>query len=61
MNPTSFHYVENRGIARITFARPQKRMMSEDEVARLVAFLAEPGQAGINGQGINLDGGAVFS
>jgi hypothetical protein len=33
--------------------------MTVDEVARLVAFLAEPGQAGINGQAINLDGGGV--
>lgn len=42
-------------------ASPQRRLMTEDEVARLVAFLAEPGQAGINGQGINLDGGGVTS
>jgi NAD(P)-dependent dehydrogenase (short-subunit alcohol dehydrogenase family) len=40
---------------------PQGRMMSEEEVARLVAFLAEPGQHGINAQAINLDGGGVTS
>jgi 3-hydroxybutyrate dehydrogenase len=40
---------------------PQGRMVSEEEVARLVAFLAEPGQLGINGQAINLDGGGVTS
>ena len=40
---------------------PQGRMVGEDEVARLVAFLAEPGQLGINGQAINLDGGGVTS
>jgi NAD(P)-dependent dehydrogenase (short-subunit alcohol dehydrogenase family) len=40
---------------------PQGRMIGEDEVARLVAFLAEPGQLGINGQAINLDGGGVTS
>jgi 3-hydroxybutyrate dehydrogenase len=38
---------------------PQGRLMTVDEVARLVAFLAEPGQGGINGQAINLDGGGV--
>ncbi len=42
-------------------ASPQGRMVSEDEVARLVVFLAEPGQLGINGQAINLDGGGVTS
>ncbi len=42
-------------------ASPQGRMVGEDEVARLVAFLAEPGQLGINGQAINLDGGGVTS
>lgn len=47
--------------ATLESASPQRRLMGEDEVARLVAFLAEPGQAGINGQGINLDGGAVGS
>jgi NAD(P)-dependent dehydrogenase (short-subunit alcohol dehydrogenase family) len=40
---------------------PQGRMVGEDEVARLVAFLVEPGQLGINGQAINLDGGGVTS
>jgi 3-hydroxybutyrate dehydrogenase len=40
---------------------PQGRMVGEDEVARLVAFLSEPGQLGINGQAINLDGGGVTS
>ena len=49
--------------ARATFegASPQGRMMGEDEVARLVAFLCEPGQGGINGQAVNLDGGGVTS
>ncbi|MBI3723271.1 SDR family oxidoreductase [bacterium] len=49
--------------ARATFeaASPQGRMMGEDEVARLVVFLCEPGQGGINGQALNLDGGGVTS
>ena len=52
---------EKDALAHFENVSPQKRMMTEDEVARLVVFLAEPGQSGINGQGINLDGGAVFS
>jgi NAD(P)-dependent dehydrogenase (short-subunit alcohol dehydrogenase family) len=42
-------------------ANPQGRMLDEQEVARLVLFLAEPGSHGINGQAINLDGGGVTS
>jgi NAD(P)-dependent dehydrogenase (short-subunit alcohol dehydrogenase family) len=52
---------ESDALAALESASPQKRMMTEVEVARLVGFLAEPGQAGINGQGINLDGGGVTS
>ena len=40
-------------------ASPQGRLYAPEEVARIVAFLVEPGASGINGQAINLDGGAV--
>ena len=40
---------------------PQKRIYRADEVASLVAYLASDEAGGINGQAINLCGGAVFS
>lgn len=40
---------------------PQHRLIDPDEVARLVVFLAQDGSAGISGQALNLDGGAVMS
>ncbi len=38
---------------------PQKRMMEAEEVAAAALFLASEGARGINGQAINIDGGAV--
>ena len=38
---------------------PQNRLMTAEEVAHLVAFLASDAAGGITGQGINLDGGSV--
>ncbi|MGH2409931.1 MAG: SDR family NAD(P)-dependent oxidoreductase [Chloroflexota bacterium] len=40
---------------------PQRRLIDPEEVARLVVFLAQEGSAGITGQAINVDGGAVMS
>ena len=40
---------------------PQKRVFRAEEVASIVAFLASDAAAGVNGQAINLCGGAVFS
>jgi NAD(P)-dependent dehydrogenase (short-subunit alcohol dehydrogenase family) len=47
--------------ARLTLERasPQQRLFAPEEVAHIVAFLAEPGSRGINGQAINIDGGGV--
>jgi NAD(P)-dependent dehydrogenase (short-subunit alcohol dehydrogenase family) len=38
---------------------PQKRLIAPEEVAAAVVFLAQDSSAGINGQSINIDGGAV--
>ncbi len=38
---------------------PQNRLMTPEEVASVVVFLARDSSAGINGQAINIDGGAV--
>ncbi|MEK7866540.1 MAG: SDR family NAD(P)-dependent oxidoreductase [Planctomycetota bacterium] len=40
---------------------PQKRIYRAEEVASLVAYLASDEAGGVNGQAINLCGGAVFS
>jgi NAD(P)-dependent dehydrogenase (short-subunit alcohol dehydrogenase family) len=40
---------------------PQRRLFEADEVAALAVFLASDAAHGINGQAINLDGGAVQS
>lgn len=40
---------------------PQRRLIEPQEVARVVVMLAGEGAAGITGQGINIDGGAVMS
>lgn len=40
---------------------PQNRLIDTEEVAALVVFLASGAARGINGQGINLCGGTVFS
>jgi NAD(P)-dependent dehydrogenase (short-subunit alcohol dehydrogenase family) len=39
---------------------PQKRLVTPEEVARIVVFLAQEGSAGITGQAINIDGGLVM-
>ena len=38
---------------------PQQRLIQPDEIARLVAFLVSEEAGSINGQAINIDGGAV--
>ena len=48
-------------IARLRGRSPQNRMLSVDEVADAIAYLASPGAAGINGQSIVLDGGELAS
>ena len=40
---------------------PQNRIIYPDEVARIVLLLAEDGSAGMTGQAINVDGGAVMA
>jgi NAD(P)-dependent dehydrogenase (short-subunit alcohol dehydrogenase family) len=40
---------------------PQGRLITPQEVAAVVVFLALPGSHGITGQAINVDGGAVMS
>jgi NAD(P)-dependent dehydrogenase (short-subunit alcohol dehydrogenase family) len=40
---------------------PQNRLIRVDEVAALVCFLAGDAAAGITGQAINVDGGAVMA
>ena len=39
---------------------PQKRLIEPPEVAQLVLMLASESARGINGQAINIDGGAVM-
>ncbi|HEY1387037.1 MAG TPA: 3-oxoacyl-ACP reductase FabG [Ktedonobacterales bacterium] len=39
---------------------PQRRLVTPEEVARVVLFLAQPTSGGITGQAINVDGGAVM-
>jgi 3-hydroxybutyrate dehydrogenase len=57
--------VEKTGLAesdvrrRLADSSPQKRLVTADEVAALVLFLCGDEARGINGQGLNLDGGAV--
>ena len=48
--------------ARETLARlnPQKRLIEAEEVAALAVWLAGDGAQGVNGQAINVDGGAVM-
>ena len=40
---------------------PQHRLIAPEEIAALAVFLAQPGSAGITGQAINVDGGAVMA
>lgn len=46
-------------LASIRRQSPQDRMMTPDEVADVVAFLARAESAGVNGQAITIDGGGV--
>lgn len=46
---------------RLASANPQKRLIQAEEVAAMVAYLASEAAASINGQAINIDGGAVMS
>ena len=39
---------------------PQKRLVTPEEVARVVTFLAQEGSGGITGQAINVDGGSFM-
>jgi NAD(P)-dependent dehydrogenase (short-subunit alcohol dehydrogenase family) len=39
---------------------PQNRLITPEEVAAVVVFLASDEAGGINGQAINVDGGAVM-
>ena len=41
-------------------ASPQQRLVTPEEVARVVVFLAQEGSGGITGQAINVDGGSVM-
>ncbi|HEY2990515.1 MAG TPA: SDR family NAD(P)-dependent oxidoreductase [Candidatus Binatia bacterium] len=47
--------------AMIQSASPQKRLIDVDEVASLAVMLASEAARGINGQAINVDGGAVMT
>lgn len=57
--------VEKTGLAsadvrkRLEDMSPQKRLVTAEEVAALVAFLCEDEARGINGQALSLDGGTV--
>ena len=44
---------------RLAGMSPQQRLIQPDEIARLVSFLVSEEAGGINGQAINIDGGAV--
>ena len=44
----------------LTSTNPQRRLVTPDEVARVVLFLAQATSGGITGQAINVDGGAVM-
>ena len=44
---------------RLESASPQKRLIQPEEIATMVVYLASDAARGINGQAINIDGGAV--
>lgn len=46
--------------AYLTSTNPQRRLVTPNEVARVVLFLAQAASGGITGQAINVDGGAVM-
>lgn len=51
---------EQEARAYLASTSPQKRLVTPEEVARVVVFLAQEGSGGITGQAINVDGGAVM-
>lgn len=51
---------ESRALEIITNMSPQKRLMKPEEVANVALFLASDDSWGINGQAINICGGAVM-
>ena len=46
--------------SRLEKLSPQNRLIEPEEVARVAVMLASDEARGINGQAINIDGGAVF-
>jgi len=52
---------EDEARRRLAGFSPQQRLIEPVEVARLVAFLVSDAAAGINGQAVNIDGGAVMA
>jgi 3-hydroxybutyrate dehydrogenase len=51
----------DEALAALKSTSPQRRLMSADEVAAVALLLASDEGRGINGQAINVDGGAVLS
>jgi NAD(P)-dependent dehydrogenase (short-subunit alcohol dehydrogenase family) len=51
---------EDEARAYLASMNPQRRLVTPEEVARVVLFLAQPTSGGITGQAINVDGGAVM-
>ena len=47
-------------LSRLEKLSPQNRLIEPEEVARVAVMLASDEARGINGQAINIDGGAVF-
>ncbi|OYW48769.1 MAG: 3-hydroxyacyl-CoA dehydrogenase, partial [Rhizobiales bacterium 12-68-15] len=47
-------------LAEMTAGNPQRRLITPEEVADTVAWLASPGAASINGQAIAIAGGEVM-
>jgi 3-hydroxybutyrate dehydrogenase len=50
---------EEEAKRRLASMSPQQRLIQPEEVAQMVAYLASEDAAGVNGQAINIDGGAV--
>jgi len=50
----------DEALASIKKMSPQNRLATTDEVAAVALLLASDDGRGINGQGINVDGGSVF-
>lgn len=52
---------EREALAELAKFSPQNRLIEPEEIARVVVMLASEEARGINGQAINIDGGAVTS